>query len=697
MPPSLAFTFHFNQHTHQSVEIANRACYRGLLNVLLAHPQIKFNLHWSGTLLRALSWFDPETLDLARAGVAAGQFELLGSTYAQNIPYASDDWDNTQQIALHRKVLKETFGVAPTVFWNAERCWRQSLLPLMAEGGYRVVPVEPHILRAAGLTDPIPASTTLNEQSMTVVYDDCTLRDRFNYAAWSGRRAQLKRYLQGYVAHPRANELFVVYAEDAEAMGLWNWAAGYLPHAVWHYLDAALTDLEKTGAFVFRHLSEARPLQTLPTLPDGAAQWMNSALQRPDAPYHEQGFTDWFDFNQRSPKNAYFRRLFSVFRSRLQSLGSTRQDPGFPHSAPTAAGIFYRQAIENFCSHQYEFGCIGVGGRGYWGWENVRTSFMFARAAELADDCASTESDPERTPPAALWVEDVTGDGSDEQLFCNGRHLAVFTAYGARLLYWFDLREGRQHVGNALAVPPATFSLGSTKLPRVKNEANRWLPDTFKARINAWAALKRQETRPMRRHLPDWIWEREPAELTVYGQPAAPAGDYTPLCAQTGALAGELTLDGVAFEPDAPHDYRFEPGGLCYIFLPPDDDTFMLEKHIHQTEAGLRVQYVFDNRSDQPRRLKLRTLHELTPDYGDALGQGQAAYEFFHHAGRFPGIRNTRTGRALYLEADYVWTHETCQLNLLAYEVQLTFELEVAPRAQAKLALALSLIESLGH
>jgi len=37
---------------------------------------------------------DPEPLDEIRAGLAGGQFELLGSTYSQNIPYVADEWDN---------------------------------------------------------------------------------------------------------------------------------------------------------------------------------------------------------------------------------------------------------------------------------------------------------------------------------------------------------------------------------------------------------------------------------------------------------------------------------------------------------------------------------------------------------------------------------------------------------------------------
>ncbi|MGH7462135.1 MAG: hypothetical protein ACREMA_14080, partial [Longimicrobiales bacterium] len=474
-----ALVFHFNQHTSEHADIANRACYRGLLNVLRAHPNLKFNLHLSGTLLRALPWFDAETLELVRAGIAEGQFELLGSTYAQNVPYASDDWDNAQQIGLHRAVLQEMFGVSPKTFWISERCWRQSLVPVIAEGGYTTTLVEDHILHAAGLVNPVPATTTAGEHSLTVVYDDTLLRSRFNYAAWFGRPAQLLDYFRRVAARPGSENFLLAYAEDAEAMGLWNWERGYLPNATWAHLDALLREIETSGGVELRHLSSAQPQQTLPSLPDGAAQWMDLALLNPNAPYHEDDYSDWFDFLHRSPKVNHFSKLYSIVRARLQALGSVRSDPGFPSPGATPADVFYRQAIEAFCHHQYEFGCIGVGGRGYWGWENVRAAFLFARAAEVADD-----------PRPYNWIEDVTGDGADEQLLCDGRRLAVFTSYGGRLIYWFDLNEGRQLAGNPLAIPRSRFDEHSTKQPSVKPAPRVWLPESFEADLKPWKELR---------------------------------------------------------------------------------------------------------------------------------------------------------------------------------------------------------------
>jgi hypothetical protein len=682
MPLQLAFVFHFNQHINAYAEVANRACYRGLLNVLRAHPALKFNLHFSGTLLRSLNWFDPETLDLVRAGLADRQFELLGSTYAQNVPYACDDWDNAQQIGLHRSVLQALFGVEPTVFWNSERCWRQSLVPLLARGGYGVTLIEDHILRAGGLTDPWPIRTRHGQHELTAVYDDTILRERINFAAWFGRRTQLFHYLDGLAARPGAEKFLIAYAEDAEAMGLWPWERGYLPHATWAHLDKLLDEIEDDGAYALVHLSDAQPLEEIETLPDGAAQWMDRALLNPEAPYHEDGYRDWFDFLQRSEKVRHFRKLYAVVRSNLQQVGAARQDPGFPRPAASPADVFYRQAIEVYCSHQYEFGCIGVGGRGYWGWENVRATFLYTRLAEIAED-----------PQPRQWIEDLNGDGSDEQMLCDGRHLAVFTAYGGRLVGWFDLLEGRQWVGNALAVPSAPYTSGASEHPRITAVPNLWLPETFTADLKPWKALKTKEPKPtkMGNRLPAWLFDREPAELTVYPKPPAPPGTRLPPTAQTGALNDWIAQDGGEPSPaDRFYDYRFDAQGISYLnaFMP----GLVLEKHVRLRPEGLFIQHHIQNTSGKRRRLVWRMTNELAPDYVEMLDGGGQSLQPALWEDRYPAVENHRTRAAIVLKPSRPWAQLEHRRNLLGLEMGLTFELEIPMRSTETFEVELSVM-----
>ena len=693
MPLQLALVFHFNQHTNEYADVADRACYRGLLNVLRAHPKLKFNIHISGTLLRALNWFDPETINLIRAGVAEGQFELLGSTYAQNVPYACDDWDNAQQIALHREVLEQVFGVKPTVFWNSERSWRQSLVNVFAGGGYTHTLVEDHILQAAGLTDPVPVSTTYNDQSLITIYDDNVLRERFNYAVWFGRRKQLFDYLKSIARRRGSKEFLLAYAEDAEAMGLWNWEQGYLPQAAWANLDALLREFEQSRAFVFRHLASAQPRQTLGPLPDGAAQWMNAALLDPKAPYHEAGYRDWFDFLHRSPKLNYFRRLYSVMRSYLnrgdESPSGESADPaGVAPAQPTpAARQFHRQAVETFCHHQYEFGCIGVGGRQYWGWENVRATYLFVRVAHVAQN-----------PYPRHWIEDINGDGSDEQVLCDGRYLVVLTAHGGRLLYWFDLIEGRQLAGNPLAVPPTPYVSGATEQPRLIPAPKTWLPETFEADLRPWRSLRTKEKTPTRlgHRLPGWIFEREPRELTVYRKRTRRSGQRLPLRAQVGALNDVIVDDrGEEYAPDLFFDYRLEPDGPCYLnhYLP----DLAIEKRVRQNAEGLAAHYTFVNRAQDERRLRLKSSHELNPDYREVLSGGRAALDFYMHEGLYPGVVNAVTKQAIALEPSMEWTRLEQTVNLLALEVWLTFELTLPARGEKTLEIKLNLCRAVAE
>jgi hypothetical protein len=668
MTLSLALVFHFNQHTSEFVEIANRTCYRGLLNVLRAFPQLKFNLHLSGTLLRALNWIDAETLNLVRAGLADGQFELLGSTYAQNVPYACHDWDNAQQIAAHRAVLKELFGVEPTVFWNSERCWRQSLVKVIAEGGYRVTLVEDHILHGAGVTQPLPVSTSFEGQSLTIVYDDPILRERFNYAAWFGRRAQLFDYLDSFAERKGAKHFLLAYAEDAEAMGLWPWEAGYLPQASWSHLEKLLAEIAERG-FTLTHLSAVQPKQTVETLPDGAARWMNRSLLIPNAPYHEDGYRDWFDFIERSPKVNYFRKLYAVVRSNLTQVEAAR-GRGFLAKPETAADAFYRQAIETYCSHQYEFGCIGVGGRGYWGWENVRLTFLYARLAELAE-----------APQARRWIEDLNGDGADEQILCDGRQLAIFTAYGGRLLGWFDLHTGRQWVGNPLAVPAAAYTGGTSEHPRIAAVNRRWTPETFDADLKAWKEQKQKEAAPTRlgRYLTPELFAREPDELTVYAAPASPNGLHWPARTHTGALNDWLALDGGDELPaDRFLDYRFE-GEDTISYLNALLPGLKIEKRVSLFAAGVRAQYTVQNLSGRRRRLSWQLTHELSPDYAAVLVGGRAALEVRAEADA-PCVINTRTGAELRLKISRPVAEVTHRFNFLSADLGLRFELDLPAR-----------------
>lgn len=666
MPLSVALVFHFNQHLNEYARVASQVCYRGLLKVLRSHPNLKFNIHISGTLIDALKWLDPEPLDLIRAGLSDGQFELLGSTYSQNIPYASNDWDNTKQIELHRSVLKDTFGVEPAVFWNAERCWRQSLAPIIATGGFSTVLIEDGILEKAGAQKPFTFTTHADSVELKVITDDQGLKDKFNFAAWFGRSTQVLNYLRAKAAEPEAEKYCLAYAEDAEAMGLWDWQVGLVPNQTWANLDKLLTELEAEPSIQLIKLSDApAPSGDLTPIPDGSASWMDKSLQHPGLPYHEDGYADWFDYNQRSPKLKHFRQTYNIIRSKM----------GTEMPKSEGAQRLYKAALYAYLSHQYEFGCIGVGGLNYRGWEDARAAVAIALAMNEAE-----------APREFILIDDCNGDGSDEVILSDGRQLIITSAYGGRLLYWFDLITGQQFVGNQLPVMNMEYHGAEYSFPEPM--AVKWLPDSDLPAD----APNLDEDPPTRlgRFLPESIWQGEPTPFKLAAAPTVEPATRQPLSAQTRCFSDIVKLDTSATE-DLPAEWldsRLEKNGVTFIRYLSDELT--LEKSFRLAYGRMVVvTYHLRNHDTRERSFALRVTNELCPDYDEVIRGGRGALEFIE-SDDAPGVLNTRTGTPVTVQCSGQWDGLVQREDFCALTLETIFNITMSPRSEQKFEMKLA-------
>jgi rifampicin phosphotransferase len=663
----LPLLFHFNQHLNEFAATASLACYRGLLGVLRRHSNLRFNLHLSGTLIHALQWLDPEPLQLVRDGLADGQFELLGSTYAQNVPYATDDGDNARQIELHRRVIHDTFGYTPVTFWNPERCWRQSLAPIIHSAGYRVTLIEDHILDAAGVSEPVVLATGNGQEQLAIVRDDERLKHLFNFAAWFGRSRQLRSYLAQRVNHPEAHRHWLVYAEDAEAMGLWGWAQGVVPQQTWYHLDRLLAELEGQPGLELVHLAAVpEPELEVTPIPDGCAAWMNASLRRSGAPYHEDGYADWFDFNRRAPKLVQYRALYGRIRQRLEEL----------EPEPAAARALLAAAWHTYLTYQYEFGCIGIGGDHYRGWAGVRAAPVLARAAASAG-----------SPRPFTLQEDVNSDGHDEILLSDGGQLVILSPFGGRLLYWFDLADGHQHAGNQLAVSRASYQ-GDAPLPVPQPRPNRWLPQSARPAPDLPGASLTPEAAPTRlgKFLPGWIWHDEPEPFTLLTRDLAEPGEYWPLPGQRRAFVDLIHLDDVAVDGEGVW-LAFEVGERSAIFRRQLTTGVTLSKQVHLENGNVVVSYLLENKDTAAHTIQLEVISELCPDYATAVRHGRRALAFIRDE-ECPGVANSISGIGLTLcpsESGRPGYHEA----LLSLEVGLTFYRRLEPGANHSLTIRL--------
>jgi flagellar hook assembly protein FlgD len=433
----LVLLFHANQTLNYQGDTANDVCFNGLLNVLRAHPASKFMLHFSGSLLNDLQWFNfrhsPSTIDMLRAGAADGQFEIVGSTYAQNIPYSTDNWDNDVQIKAHREVIGRALGASPASFWNAERCWKQQLVPLIAGNGYGATWVETHIINDSGTAAPEHASrkTRLGGEELVIFNDDGDFAGLLNYAIDSGDASSLVSYLSYLHSQDTYRDWVVCYCEDAEATGLWDYEHGGNPQSNWNNLDNVLDVLEGLGwvelTTFSEYLASRQPTEMLSPIVDGQANWMV-------APSKQAGYKDWFDYNENSPLLAFYRDFFSAWRARLQGVATGV----IPQSA---ADNLMRHAYRSFAAHQFEFGCIGCGSMYCQDYHKLET-------VEAA--CLAVESAKSPVASPQIQMKDANGDGVQDVAIATPRNLFILSPTGGRLLYWFDLEKGEELVGNEL-------------------------------------------------------------------------------------------------------------------------------------------------------------------------------------------------------------------------------------------------------
>lgn len=426
----VSLLFHFNQDLVPQAHMASTAQYKGLLETLL-ETEAPTQVHISGTLLNSLNWFDRGAIDLIQDGLDRGQFELWGSTYSQNILVSSsDDVTNGAQVDSHRELMEGTFGVSPAGFWNPERVWTQSLVPLMATAGYRYVPIETHILEGSGHSDRLHEvrPTKHGNDDILIIHDDTAFKHLFNDAVGSGDPSELIAYLRELYDQDTEDRYLVAYFEDAEASGFWQFESGLDPADTFDSLTALIEALEAeswirlttTKDFLEGHSTG----EALGPVEDGAANWMNEFAA-------DLGFDDWYDYTARDSIIAYIRSYFEPIRQELVA-----SQPELP-SENVAARRLYDRAMRTFIAHEYEYGAS-------WAWTPEWADYNLAREVRtslLASRYATS-------PTQDAFQRDVTGDGVEEVVIVTPEALQIWSPLGGRLMYWFDLKTGDSLVGN---------------------------------------------------------------------------------------------------------------------------------------------------------------------------------------------------------------------------------------------------------
>ncbi|MFZ2252839.1 MAG: glycoside hydrolase family 57 protein [Minisyncoccia bacterium] len=108
-----------------------------VLGELLAkHPEFRFALSFSGTVLEQFELYAPHVLEAFQALVKTGRVEIVADTYYHSLAFFYSRSEFERQVAQHQKKIFDLFGVTPRVFRNTELSYTNDLAKWCEDNGY---------------------------------------------------------------------------------------------------------------------------------------------------------------------------------------------------------------------------------------------------------------------------------------------------------------------------------------------------------------------------------------------------------------------------------------------------------------------------------------------------------------------------------------------------------------------------------
>ena len=131
-------------------EILERVCEHSYIPSCLLFKKLheatdgnfKFGFGLSGTLIKQLSEWRPDVLELFQELVSKGIAFLTGGMMTHSLASIFSAQEAARQIQKHRRLIHETFGVKPTVFANTELLYRDDMAKTILALGFNTILAE---------------------------------------------------------------------------------------------------------------------------------------------------------------------------------------------------------------------------------------------------------------------------------------------------------------------------------------------------------------------------------------------------------------------------------------------------------------------------------------------------------------------------------------------------------------------------
>lgn len=529
----VALLSHGNQAVESGVTIQNivdngsGAGYQRPIKIHNIYSNAALNLHITPTLAMALEWAKvgtantwysgPALNEQIRAGVAAGTFRLLGSTFSDHIlKYFDVDYNraNVQQAA---EVLNEIYGGAPTsgvvstnIFWIPERVADLDALKLVATNlGFRATIIDqtPHLLEWYGREESLGDNAykinrlwleSPGDWPSIDTFVISTAANNFRYVNTDNGLPTDLRQLFNRRARSGADQISTIFymweelAQNANA-DAYDKNLRWLANHPW--IKVVALDEALDGGIVNREVLSTNAIQ--------AHDWVHHA--------NNEDYDNWYygsDRHEGLAGKVYEVRIGTNLPSGIPYGSMTngilsnawRTVQGIAHAdvkrlaqqtlfASTFETAFHNETNNNLSrwSHgDYMYPAAGDQNLQGFAWKAQGQT----RRAALYSIVGAWATNP--APGLAVFAQDVDLDGEAEYILRNHTVMAIFERAGGRMVgAW--LKSGSnvfQMVGNFVSMPDSgTEEEGASLVGASRTSALKDWPDGSTDYVNALYAV----------------------------------------------------------------------------------------------------------------------------------------------------------------------------------------------------------------
>ena len=209
-------------------KVANK-CYlpanATLLENIKNNPDFKISFSISGVALEQFEKYAPEVIDSFKALVDTGNVELLSETYYHSLASVYSPEEFVRQVVLHRKKIKDLFGVTPSVFRNTELIYSNEIAKMVEKMGYKGILAEgaDHILE---WRSPAFVYKPINTENIKLLLKHYRLSDdiafRFSCRDWKDYPLTAPKFANWVSSHNGGGDTINLFM-DYETFGEHQW------------------------------------------------------------------------------------------------------------------------------------------------------------------------------------------------------------------------------------------------------------------------------------------------------------------------------------------------------------------------------------------------------------------------------------------------------------------------------------------